>query len=190
MKQDLRISVTKRMIKEALIDLLHSKPLSKIRVNELCEHSGVNRTTFYRHYESLQDVLQEIEADFIKQLYLPNKLPKDMADAKEHVETVCTYVYEHSDIVKLLFLNMSDTDFLKSIYKFYREFLEVCHEDIPIKELDEDTIQIIIALLCGGALNLIRKWILDDINKSPKEIANILCNVIRFPVFPPDFLLE
>ena len=71
MKQDLRVAVTKRMIQEALIRLLKNKPIDKIKVNELCEESGINRATFYRHYETLQDILREIEADVIRAMPQP-----------------------------------------------------------------------------------------------------------------------
>ena len=73
MKQDLRVAVTKRMIQEALIRLLKNKPIDKIKVNELCEESGINRATFYRHYETLQDILREIEADVIRAMPQPRQ---------------------------------------------------------------------------------------------------------------------
>ena len=44
--------MTKRMLKEWLL-----RPLDNIHVNELCRESGINRATFYRHYETPQDVL-------------------------------------------------------------------------------------------------------------------------------------
>lgn len=176
------------MIKEALLDLLKTKPLAKITVSELCNHSSVNRTTFYRHYESLQDVLKEFEFDFIKQIPKPNFFPNNDLDMQKHIATTCTYIYEHADIVKIFFLNLSDSDFLEVMYKFYKEFLEAFPErDIPFSHLDDDTIQMIIAFFCGGWLSLIRKWILDDVNKTPTEIANILYNAFPFPNYPIKF---
>ena len=50
MKQDLRVAVTKRMIHDAPLRLPEKKPVSRVRVNELCEKSGINRTSFYRGY--------------------------------------------------------------------------------------------------------------------------------------------
>lgn len=189
MKKDLRISVTKRLIKEALMGLLKTKPLNKIRISELCEASGVNRATFYRHYEKLQDVLREIETDFIREILPPNRPAKDMEEAYKNIETVCTYIYEHSEMVKILFLNITDTDMLDGLHTFYKEFLELEQKELLLQKLDEDTAQIILAMLGGGCQCLIRKWILDDIHKTPGEIAKILCNVIRWPG-SSDFFLE
>ena len=43
----------------ALISLLKKKPLDFITISELCEAAGVNRSTFYLHYETLGDLLEE-----------------------------------------------------------------------------------------------------------------------------------
>lgn len=187
MKSDLRIAVTKRMIKDGMLELLKTKPLSKIKVSELCERSGVNRATFYRHYETLQDTFRELEIDFIKQLPLPHRPPKDIEEAHHNMEIVCTYIYDHADVVRLLFLNKADTEIIHGMKEFYQEFLELYKEKMPVTQMDEDTAQIIIALFGGGCQSLIRKWILDDIHKTPGEIATILCNIIRWPIFSDFF---
>lgn len=44
---------------EALLLLLKKKPLDYITVSELCEEAGVNRSTFYLHYENIGDLLEE-----------------------------------------------------------------------------------------------------------------------------------
>ena len=43
----------------ALISLLKKKPLEYITVSELCTEAGVNRSTFYLHYETIEDILEE-----------------------------------------------------------------------------------------------------------------------------------
>ncbi len=44
---------------EALIALLEQKDLEYITVKELCHQAGVNRSTFYLHYETIADLLTE-----------------------------------------------------------------------------------------------------------------------------------
>lgn len=50
---------TARRMDAALITLLKDKPLEYITVRELCETAGVNRSTFYLHYETIGDLLEE-----------------------------------------------------------------------------------------------------------------------------------
>lgn len=50
---------TARRMDEALLSLLAEKELTYITVKELCHRAGVNRSTFYLHYESIADLLDE-----------------------------------------------------------------------------------------------------------------------------------
>ncbi len=44
---------------EALISLLEKKDFAYITIKEICERAGVNRSTFYLHYENTSDLLKE-----------------------------------------------------------------------------------------------------------------------------------
>ncbi|MCD2491534.1 TetR/AcrR family transcriptional regulator [Lacrimispora sp. NSJ-141] len=44
---------------EALIALLEVKDLQYITIKEICEKAGVNRSTFYLHYETIADLVNE-----------------------------------------------------------------------------------------------------------------------------------
>ena len=58
---DSKKKTTTSKIKQCLTDMLQSCPIDDITATELCKRSGVNRATFYYHYDSVQDVLAEIE---------------------------------------------------------------------------------------------------------------------------------
>ena len=47
------------LMDEALIKLLEKKNFKYITVKEICEKAGVNRSTFYLHYETMEDLLCE-----------------------------------------------------------------------------------------------------------------------------------
>ena len=51
MKDDQRTALTKRLLREGLLRLLSKTDLNKISVTQLCIESGINRATFYRHYD-------------------------------------------------------------------------------------------------------------------------------------------
>ena len=52
---------TANKMSDALLHLLERKNFEDIAVSELCEEAGVNRSTFYAHYENLYDVLKETQ---------------------------------------------------------------------------------------------------------------------------------
>lgn len=65
---------TARMMDEALIELLCKKDIQYISVKEICAKAGVNRSTFYLHYETISDLLEEtiehIQAEFQKSFHI------------------------------------------------------------------------------------------------------------------------
>ena len=64
---DLRVVKTRQLIREALLDLMSERVLSKITISELCVRAGINRKTFYRHYRTVGDVITEIENDILSE---------------------------------------------------------------------------------------------------------------------------
>ena len=184
MKQDLRVAVTKRMIHEGLLQLLEKKNIDKIKVSELCQVSGVNRATFYRHYETLQDVLREIALEFAAQIpHCPP--PRSVQDIHDGMVQTYTYLWDHADTMKLLFHNRTDDEMNDIQMEFCREILEHHRENAPGMEMDEDTFQIMMALFCGGSQRLIKKWLMGEIRKTPEELADIMCRMLQFrPSFP------
>ena len=65
MDPDLRVVKTRQLIREALLELMSERVLSKITISELCERAGINRKTFYRRYRTVGDVITEIENDIL-----------------------------------------------------------------------------------------------------------------------------
>ena len=55
--------LTKRALAESLKRLLAKKPLNKITVRDLVEECGINRTTFYYHFQDVYDLIDWIFKD-------------------------------------------------------------------------------------------------------------------------------
>ena len=80
---------TALFMNEALLSLLEKKDFEYITVKELCNKAGVNRSTFYLHYETMNDLLNEtinmIEkkfySSFNKDLKIDDLIKKDAKDA-------------------------------------------------------------------------------------------------------------
>ena len=64
--KDHRVRVTQRLIREAFTGLLKQKPIQSISIKELCELAGVNRGTFYAHYQDIYDLRSRVEADMYR----------------------------------------------------------------------------------------------------------------------------
>lgn len=78
----------------ALIALLEEKPLAYITVSDLCKRAGVNRSTFYLHYENICDLLRETSRYLLDDF--ASRFPTQDAGLTERLS--------HGDTSELIFL--------------------------------------------------------------------------------------
>lgn len=67
-KKDRRILYTRSIIKESIIRLLQDMPLDKITVTAICKEAEINRGTFYAHYQTPSEALQELETEYAERM--------------------------------------------------------------------------------------------------------------------------
>lgn len=86
-------------ITTAFLQMLTEQPFEKITISELAKKAGVGRVSFYRNFESKEDVLRK---------YLKSLLDKWAASYKNVtdynlVEAIFEYYYEHKELYILLY---------------------------------------------------------------------------------------
>ena len=54
------MNITRRVIREAFLELLNEKALGKITVKDITDRCGINRNTFYYHYQDIPALVEEI----------------------------------------------------------------------------------------------------------------------------------
>lgn len=176
-KENQRIIITKKLLKEGLLKLLKKKNVDKITVTELCEEAGINRATFYRHYSVPVDVLIDIEEDLTKgaEMYL---LPISESGHGEMILSLCRFIYENSGIIKTLIKNKSDEYLTKLIKQFYHTLLEFRSRAKELDGYDVESLKLISAYFAGGAYYMLKAWITEGVKKTPEEMAALIMRFI------------
>lgn len=176
-KENQRVALTKRLLQEGLLRLLKQKSLSKINVSELCREAGINRTTFYKHYGAPYDVLAEIEEQFIHGLLetQKNKKHRGTLVLQKHLEDICIYLYKHADLVKILIASNMDSDILNIFDDLLKKENNV-YKHLE-KRFDRDSLRLVSTFIGNGGHSLIQQWLMEDIPKTPKEIAALIFEI-------------
>ena len=91
-KESRRVTMTKLLLKTALIELMQEKPFPQITIKELCERADLNRTTFYLHYADQTAVLREIEDEATQKTIEYMKHASPDAGTVELIERFLNYV--------------------------------------------------------------------------------------------------
>lgn len=175
-----RILLTKRLLKEGLLRLLNIKPLDKISVTELCREAGINRATFYNHYQIPHDVLIDLERDIICDLEVLSQTPSSVQDARTCLETICFYLKDHADLLKILIRSHTDADLARIFRELNKEIWKLYQEmNSPVFPPDKTNLALASTFLSCGSYGMICLWLTEDIDKSPKEIVDLLLTIIR-----------
>ena len=132
MKHEVTTLNTKRTLAASLKGFMEKKPLSKITVSEIIADCGVNRKTFYYHFEDiyalLKWMLEEEAIEVVKQFDLP-------VDYRQAVIFVMNYVRENKHLLCCVYDSMG-RDELKRY--FYADFIGIIETVIENTERQFD----------------------------------------------------
>lgn len=168
-KENQRVRLTKTMFKNALIQLLSEKKIYEITIQELCVKAELNRTTFYKHYQNVRDVLDEIEAEVLKQ----SKQCLEQIDISKESTIIMSincflcYVKENAGTYRLL-LNPYN-DFSNKLLSPALILLNDATEKLPNYNAENKTY--LYEYILSGSMTLIRNWLFSNTVEPPEVIA-------------------
>lgn len=175
MKSDARVRYTKMKIKETFFQLLEKKDYSLITVTELCEKAEINRTTFYKHYLDIHDLLKKLEEEIIEQSQGQWKLLFP-SNSIEGMETILINLQKSKhDIVNYIF--KADPFFANKITEIYCQKVKT---DYPcVSNCNRQEQKMINRILIYGYGSIIREWLMSekDNRLTAHELAEFLYNM-------------
>lgn len=108
-KTDRRTIYTINVIKEAFIDVINQGPYSKVTISKICREAEITRSTFYIHFSSITDVLNEVLDDALlltqddkKTSIGDNDLPFDYLDKNESLIPACQRIGNSNKYQRIL----------------------------------------------------------------------------------------
>ncbi len=178
-KENQRIALTKKLLQEGLLRLLEQKTLDRISVTELCRESGINRATFYNHYNSPLDLLDSIESKLTAELERIIGTPRTTNEVTEHTEAVCAYFHENARTILILHNCHADTKIANTLYKLNQDFQQSRLKNKYTGTIRPVGLHLITVFFYTGCYNLLLEWLEKDIQATPKEIAELMITMAR-----------
>ena len=172
-KMDQRVMLTKRLLKESLIKLLKEKSIYKITIRELCDVADINRSTFYKHYESQFDLLTEMETEFLNSIYDKIALYKEIDDSNsiEIMHMLLMTLEENVEFSRLLINNNIDIDFPKKL--IYSLQIQQHLNETLSSIYSKKNIEHASTFIKYGGYYMIQEWINNDSREPAKEVAKL-----------------
>lgn len=171
-----RVRMTRRMLKDALLELMQKQDLAGISVTALCEAADVNRSTFYNYYSDPVDLLREAEQDFLDRI----PTPPDVLD-KQNQETLLALTAEFFDFirdnkrtVRTLFNDSSGCSFTTRLVD------HLCNGYIPVRGNDDElTAGFKRLYIANGTVGMLREWVNKDAPISSEKLAEMMYSLSR-----------
>jgi len=179
-KTDLRKQRTRRLIKDAFIELLQESDVEKITVQRLAEKATINRVTFYLHYRDIPDMVEKMADEMIRDI---NKVI-NINDPNQHL----TEGGKQNEFVNLLEHIAQNGNFYKTVLgpngiSIFRERLYTLFKQNIISAVDRSTsnsfvekagikMDILIWYDSSALLGIIISWLQNDMPYTPAFLAN------------------
>ncbi len=169
-REDRRIFVTKRMLKDALIEMLKGKDIYHISIRELCEIADVNRSTFYKYYGSSFDLLADMEKDILE--FIAKTVRHNESDPEKIISSVCNHLEENLEFIRLIVNNNVDPTFAQNLFA-----MDTIQES-ALKKFSADKspaeLEYIYNFLTYGAFRMVCVWLNKEERESPEEFARLI----------------
>ena len=176
-KNNRRILVTKRILKESLLSLMKEKSISKITIKEICDLSEMSRSTFYLHYQDQFELLKDIEDDVLTNSFENLNNLEGTINTLESIENFLSYVKQNKETFGVLLCQSETEDFQNSIIDNVAAYVK---QSVP--EVTENSNEIyLFTFIMHGSLNVIRTWIKNDFDLPVSTLAELIfksCNNI------------
>ena len=171
MAENKKVVFSKSILKRALVKLLKEKSLDRIGVSELCKTAGVNRSTFYAHYETVQELLDEIEEEFLSKIPMLD-ISADEKQLISEINRYTSFIKEHPDAFLVLTRNNRITQ------KFYERWIQ--EQTVLTNDASgriQEKIRLIGTFMTCGVTEAYNRWLCDGEFLSCDDLAKFILDV-------------
>ena len=171
---------TAMLMNSALVEILNKKEYEYITVKEICEKAGVNRSTFYLHYESMEEILFDLTLEISDLLFdLLNErgfFTSGQFDVSILVDSIDALINSNYDLTKKLVSANSYRFFTRNIKDLVKEsFIRKIKNRVNVSSHIMNLTGDYIAL---GVSKVLKDWFEDPQGMSSTDIAKLASSLI------------
>ena len=177
---DPRVKRTRRLLRDALVSLILKKDFASITIREITERAEVAYITFYRHYESLDQLLMEVLDEGLVELMTHIEAlarQSDPSSLETEGRLIFEYIEQKADLFRILLKSQSVTRIRKKVVSNISTiFQKSC---VPLERLgNQVTINMASNHIATSLLSLIEWWLENNMKPSPIEMGKVYKSLI------------
>ena len=149
--------------------LIEHKDYENISIGEICKNAGINRSTFYAHYDDINDLIINIESKFAKGT--ADIFNYGERQTHEAMIEMFSFVKENKHFYKA-FLNIPYVTLAERNTKI--EVLKNIGQKLNIDQSNKMGIFYRASFFGAGIKEMCRLWLEHDCRETPEQMANLL----------------
>ena len=172
---------TARLMDEALLLLLDKKEYEFITVKEICQKAGVNRSTFYLHYEGVEDLFRET-VEMINERFFQtfNNKKLDVQGSStadcflitpEFLTPYLNFILQNKRVFRLLY---TKPKLFGSENTFNRMYAELFAPILRKFGTSEQNMPYVFGYYAGGITSVVKCWAENDCDKPVDELVALI----------------
>ena len=174
------------LMNQALLALLEKKDIDFISVTEITKKAGVSRSTFYLHYDSIEDLFFEtvekinkkfLESFDVKVPLVINSKEEAFLITDAQLVPYLNFVKDNKRILKLIHQKPA----LFQTQKAYKQMYDKIFYPAISRFLSKENEKIYnLEFFIGGVSAIIHKWLDMDCETEIEELIRIIKNCINY----------
>lgn len=157
---------TDKIIKEAFAELIsEKKELRKIRVVDLVKKAGIARSSFYTHYDSIYDVVEDMQEETLDALMKDTENISDLEDANKYLDEITDYLKNNEAIYSLI---LSSDEAIYMVNNFNKMISKKLYD--TLRPYNIKNLELNVNFFTDGCTNLLIKHYRKEINADLDEI--------------------
>lgn len=176
--QNQRHMETEKKLREALIFYMDRD--IEPTVGQICEYAGINRSTFYRHYAGVYELMERMEQEFQHGLYqsIHGKAPllPRLASEEDALVPLIAYIGKNPHFYRIYLKKNMEIPFSGRFQRYWQSRVEPLFRSFGVNE--EASMRYYYAYFKAGFLNVLRLWLENGCKESPEEISRIIFHIL------------
>ncbi|MBQ1996544.1 MAG: TetR/AcrR family transcriptional regulator [Clostridia bacterium] len=170
-----RVKMTKALLKSSLIELMKTKSIHTISIKEICTGADINRSTFYRHYNTQYDLYDEIVHELLASLI--EAYTKSRANGEDLQESIAAVLEVSEKEREVCLVILSDKGNVTMGESFVKAISPVVTDDM--NELSVYLFQ----FMAAGLANIVWTWLNKPVRQSPHELASLMYSMMKRGIY-------
>lgn len=171
---------SKKEITDTLLQLMKTYPYKEITVKHIILESQIARKTFYRNFNSKDDVLNSY-IDCVMNQYVQSLQDIPSCQLSNILNTIFSFCLQNRDLL----FQLRDNELCHLLLKKWNVFIPMIHSQVVsenhpmFKSITPEQIDYVLAFNVGAVWNVIMEWIEQDMEDSPETIKATLLKYLN-----------